>query len=57
MLFENTCQSVWQDVSLKFMKTFKTMILIMVCVLFQGVCFYSYGLYLSDETLWDGIQS
>ena len=25
------------------------MILIMVCVLFQAACFYSYGLYLSDE--------
>ena len=57
MLFENICQSVWWDFSLKFMKTFKTMILITVCVLFQGVCFYSYGLYLSDETLWDGIKS
>ena len=57
MLFENICQSVWWDFSLKFMKTFKTMILITVCVLFQGVCFYSYGLYLSDETFWDGIKS
>ena len=42
MLFENIYQSVWWDFSLKFMKTFKTMILIMVCILFQGVCFYSY---------------
>lgn len=39
------------------MKTIKIMILIIVCVLFQGVCFYSYGLYLSDETFWDGIKS
>ena len=57
MLFENTYQSVWWDFSLKFMKTFKAMILITVCVLLQGVCFYCYGLYLSDETLWDGIKS
>ena len=39
--------------SLKFMKMIKSI----TCVLFQGLCFYSYGLYLSDETLWDGIKS
>ena len=39
------------------MKMIKSMILIMVCILFQGVCFYSYGLYFSDEILWDEIKS
>ena len=57
MLFENIYQSVWWDFSLKFMKTIRTMILIMVCVLFLEVCFHSYGLYLSEETLWDWIKS
>ena len=52
MLFENIYQSVWWDFSLKIMKTIKGMILIMVWVLFQGICFYSYGLCLSDETIW-----
>ena len=53
MLFENIYQSVCWDFSLKFMKMIKSI----TCVLFQGLCFYSYGLYLSDETLWDGIKS
>ena len=57
MLFENIYQSVWWDFSLKFMKMIKSMILITVCVLSQGVCFYSYGLYFSDEILWDEIKS
>ena len=57
MLFENIYQAVWWDFSLKLMKMIRIMILNMVCVFFQGVCFYSYGLYLSDETLWDGIKS
>ena len=57
MLFENIYQAVWWDFPLKLMKVIKSMILNMVCVFFQGVCFYSYGLYLSDETLWDGIKS
>ena len=39
------------------MKMIKNMILITVCVLFQGVCFDSYGLYFSDEIFWDGIKS
>ena len=57
MLFENIYQSIWWDFSPKFMKMFKTIILITVCVLFQGVCFYSYGVCLSGETFWDGIKS
>ena len=57
MLFENIYQAVWWDFPLKLMKVIKSMISNMVCVFFQGVCFYSYGLYLSEETLRVGIKS
>ena len=51
---------IWEYISIslvRIMKMIKSMISTTVCVLFQGVCFNSYGLYLSEETLRVGIKS
>lgn len=53
VLLETTSQSVWWDLSLKFMKTIKAMGLHS----FPVSPFYCCGLNLHGETLWDWIKS